>query len=591
MRRPFFALPLLLALVVGALAGPSTTATAADETGTISGTVTLAGGDVTDVEVLIIRSAESSAIAATRPDGQGRWSIAVPKGTYRVLFAGGRSVVRQHWGGQDPAAVVVIPGGAVTGIDASITLGGSIVVECAPQQGSLQVQLLRRESDSWLPTRHTFLIDQSPWWAPFHGLEPGTYRLHLEAMPGRNARGQRSEGVTPVPVDQDQDIVVKPGSIQSVEVDVPMSAGLIQPIVHPSVSEPRYDGTFELRLGTWAEGTTVLDQQWYSGTSTMHPVDGAPGRIFSAGSQHHGHRVAARTVVRRAGHPDTVHWSETQRVSEPLDRDVAVTLGRTTADVETGARLAGEWINGQYVVYQWFLDGKLMESNSYGRYLPPRTSVGRTLRVRVTQDLEGRRIAAETSVVVGATARRLVSRPRVLRARVGQAPAVHDIFRTWTPTPFVAGSDDYRFRTQWYLDGKPLANPPGRLSWRLAGRSLRARVTLTQVGYRPVAVETATVRVQLANMVRSLAAPPAIDNQKQLQVGDTARVSKGRWSPRPTRVRYQWYAGNRAIKGATKSRLKITQRLAGVRIRVKVTVGHTGYRTATAWSRTARVSG
>jgi hypothetical protein len=593
MRRPLHALPLLLALVAGAIAAPTSTATAtaasmADEsTGTISGTVTYPGGDVTNIAVYLRHPQERSAFTSTRPDDQGRWSITVPAGTYRVHFGGDKYVVRQDWGGANPADVVVAPGAAVTDVDASLVRGGNIAAMSTASAGAFQLRLFQKDGDLWVPTPHGSLLDGAPWWTSFQGLEPGTYRLQVESLPGGNAWGERNAGVTPLPTIQQEDLVVTPGSTLTPRVAAPASSNLVQPVQRPSVSEPGRAGTFELRPGSWPSGTSVVEQQWYSGPDVMGPLAGATGRTFSAGAQHHGHHVAVRTVVRRAGHPDTVHWSATQRVMEPVERDVQITLGRTSADVETSARISGDWMSGTYVVYHWFVDGTLMSSSSNGAFRPPRSSVGKTLRVRVTQDFEGRRLAAETAVVVGETTRRLVARPRIQNARVEDYPSVTDVWKTWSPAPDVYyDTPDFRFRTEWFLDGRPIATPR-RLSWRFGGHRLHARVTLSQTGYRTATINTPPVTVQLGRIYS--AARPDL-NALMVSAGGTLRASKGSWSVRPTSVRYRWYADKKPIKGATSSRLKVTKKMAGKRLRLRVTASHPGYRSATRWSSTLRVN-
>lgn len=65
------------------------------------------------------------------------------------------------------------------------------------------------------------------------------------------------------------------------------------------------------------------------------------------------------------------------------------------------------------------------------------------------------------------------------------------------------------------------------------------------------------------------------------QVGRTLQARPGAWGPAGVRLAYQWYAGSRAIPGATRSTLAVDAALAGQRISVRVTGALDGYASAT----------
>ncbi|MDR1768608.1 MAG: hypothetical protein LBR32_09335, partial [Propionibacteriaceae bacterium] len=74
------------------------------------------------------------------------------------------------------------------------------------------------------------------------------------------------------------------------------------------------------------------------------------------------------------------------------------------------------------------------------------------------------------------------------------------------------------------------------------------------------------------------------------KVGKTLKVKKGTWDPKPDKFTYQWYAGSKAIKGATKASLKLTKKQKGKTILVKVTGAKSGLKAVTrASARTAKV--
>lgn len=64
-----------------------------------------------------------------------------------------------------------------------------------------------------------------------------------------------------------------------------------------------------------------------------------------------------------------------------------------------------------------------------------------------------------------------------------------------------------------------------------------------------------------------------------LKVGKTLEAKKGTWTPSPTTVGYQWFAGDKPIAGATTSFLKLTKAMRGKRISVRLTLKKVGITT------------
>jgi hypothetical protein len=63
-------------------------------------------------------------------------------------------------------------------------------------------------------------------------------------------------------------------------------------------------------------------------------------------------------------------------------------------------------------------------------------------------------------------------------------------------------------------------------------------------------------------------------------VGQRLRVTKGAWNPTSVKRKVQWLANGKKIKGATKTRLRLTSKLAGKKIKVKVTASAAGMTSA-----------
>jgi hypothetical protein len=104
---------------------------------------------------------------------------------------------------------------------------------------------------------------------------------------------------------------------------------------------------------------------------------------------------------------------------------------------------------------------------------------------------------------------------------------------------------------------------------------LRVRVTAADAaGARAVADSAFTSRVRAATMVSR--ERPRLRGVRRF--GHTLRATTGTWSPRPTKVRYQWLRGDRPIRRATGARYRLRPVDVGRRISVQVratAVGHT----------------
>lgn len=128
---------------------------------------------------------------------------------------------------------------------------------------------------------------------------------------------------------------------------------------------------------------------------------------------------------------------------------------------------------------------------------------------------------------------------------------------------------------QWLRNGAAIAGAT-KATYVVAAADVGARLTVkvtgSATGFAPATItSTATAPV----------APGALSGSKpkvkgKAKVGKKLTVKAGAWTPGTT-LTYRWYAGKKAIKGATKAKLKVTKKLRGKRISVKVTGAKAGY--------------
>lgn len=137
---------------------------------------------------------------------------------------------------------------------------------------------------------------------------------------------------------------------------------------------------------------------------------------------------------------------------------------------------------------------------------------------------------------------------------------------------------------QWNGDGAPLAGATAT-TYVLTAADLGKRMSVTVTGTRPGFASASRTSAQTTQVSRGvLGAPPVPTIKGKAIVGRVLKARPGRWEAGVT-LRYQWFAGRTAIKGATAKKLKVLGAYRGKRLRVVVTGSLPGYDQRVAKSR------
>lgn len=112
-----------------------------------------------------------------------------------------------------------------------------------------------------------------------------------------------------------------------------------------------------------------------------------------------------------------------------------------------------------------------------------------------------------------------------------------------------------------------------------------APATLTPPAPSVVVADSAVAAVPLLKAPKKTlkSATPKVTGSAA--VGKTLKVTPGKWTA-GTKLTYQWFAGGKTIAKATKTSLKLTSKMAGKSITVKVTGKKQGYKAVTKTSKT-----
>lgn len=152
----------------------------------------------------------------------------------------------------------------------------------------------------------------------------------------------------------------------------------------------------------------------------------------------------------------------------------------------------------------------------------------------------------------------------------------------WTPS---VKSATY----QWYRGSKAISGAKKStytLTKSDAGKKIRVRVA----GSRPAFTSVAKYSSFTGAIAKTFVKKPAPKIKGTVKVGRTLTATVGTWSPKPTKVAYQWKVNGKTIKGATKKTYKVKSSNAGKRITVTVKVAKKGYLTTSkSSSKTAKV--
>ena len=151
---------------------------------------------------------------------------------------------------------------------------------------------------------------------------------------------------------------------------------------------------------------------------------------------------------------------------------------------------------------------------------------------------------------------------------------------------------------------KPVAGATATYSWNVAGKKVSSGASYTIPGsaYKKKlsctvslragggSASTATSKATTVALGKPLKATKKPKLSGPGKVGKTEKVSKGSWSPRASTYSYQWFAGSKAIKHATKSSLKLKKSEKGKKITCRVTAHRTGYASGKATSKGIKVT-
>lgn len=224
------------------------------------------------------------------------------------------------------------------------------------------------------------------------------------------------------------------------------------------------------------------------------------------------------------------------------------------------------------VTYQWYRGETAIAGATAATYTLTAEDDGQRIRV----DATGAR-PAFTSTTVASAYTGTITKPFA----AAPAPKITGTLKvgkkltaavgTWSPVPTT-------LTYQWKSNDRSISGATKStyvVSSTDVGKRLTVSVTATAAGY----TKTTKTSAKTAVVIRPFTTSPTPKITGTAKVGKMLTASAGTWSPKPSKLTYQWKADGKVIKGATGKTYTITSSRAGKRITVTVTASRSGYTT------------
>ncbi|MGM0929146.1 MAG: S8 family serine peptidase [Actinomycetota bacterium] len=325
---------------------------------------------------------------------------------------------------------------------------------------------------------------------------------------------------------------------------------------------PVVDSTLSVDPGTWTTGT-ALSYQWFRDDAA---ISGATATRYTLSAEDVGSSVAVRVSGTKAGYLGASVLSDAQ-IIQPGTFDVPTPVILGTAKV--GQRLtvdSGVWPRGTTLVHTWYRDGSpLLEHDEYRLR---EDDLGSVFSVYISGEKPG-----YTPVMLESAP----TAPVLAGDLTGPVPTISGTAKTGETLTVNPGAwtEGATLKYKWLRDGKTIAGATAtnyRLTPTDAGKRILVRVIGTKPGYTTAWKDSAATAAVAKAALR--ASTPKIAGVTK--VGKTLTAWKGTWTS-GAKVEHQWLRNGKSIKGATKSKYKLTASDASTRIQVRTTGTLLGY--------------
>ncbi|WP_310961434.1 CHAP domain-containing protein [Nocardioides terrisoli] len=346
--------------------------------------------------------------------------------------------------------------------------------------------------------------------------------------------------------------------------------------VPPAVSGTAQVGVpLTVSSGTWKPAGSYT-YQWYAGGVA---IPGATGTAYTPVAGDLGKPITVQVRASLAGYQAATTTTAPTAAVAPgsLVNSAVPSISGTPQIGRVLTASTGTWSPAASYAYQWYDVGASgaatpIAGATASSYRPTPGVIGDQVTVVVTATRPGyttatSRAAPTAAVVPGSftnTAPPTVSGV----AQVGRT--LHATTGGWSP-----GGTAYAYR--WFADGTTIPDAtrpdftPGAAQ---VGKHLTAQVTVTRNGWT-TALATSSATSPVRRGVMTAQSGPGVRGLPV--VGGQLRATRGRWTPQPDAIGYQWLADGEPVEGATAATFSPTRAQLGQRISVREVATTAGY--------------
>ncbi|KQY58519.1 hypothetical protein ASD11_02320 [Aeromicrobium sp. Root495] len=336
----------------------------------------------------------------------------------------------------------------------------------------------------------------------------------------------------------------------------------------------------------------TMSYQWFQvapDSTLLTKIVGATASDFTVTSAQAGKKLVVVVTAERLNFNDrAISSAQTSPVlTQDMTSTPVPTIAGSVVAGQTVTASPGTWEPAPVTFsYQWYLDGQILTTAKSANLTLRPEYAGRTVAVAVTGSKSGYTPVtrtSQTSTVAGASMGGAT--PTITgTAKVGQT-LTGGTAASWSP---LGSSLTFIWRTSagvTLMSGtsRTLVVPASAL-----GKTISLTIQGEKSGYvTAIRTSAATATVKAGTITAS-----AVRVSGTAKVGRTLTAYAGTWRPTPVKLSYRWYANNKPITGAVRSKFKIPSWAKGRRLKVKVTGTKTGftstYRVSAQTSRVAR---
>jgi len=331
--------------------------------------------------------------------------------------------------------------------------------------------------------------------------------------------------------------------------------------------------TLTVDHGEWAPYANSFAYQWKRNGAN---IDGATAKTYVLTQADAAKDITVSVTGTNPGYNSvTVTSAQTTIASTAFSAAPVPTISGTVAVGNTLTAVPGAWSPQPGLTYQWTRDGANIASATSSTYALVAADAGTAIAVEVTGTLAGYVTTSKTSAGSTVAAGTFATAPvPTISGSSAVGSTLTAMPGTWSPTA--------DFTYQWLRDDAPIGGATSStyaLVQADAGHHVSVTVTGSATGYTPTERTSGAVEISLS--LSDFLATPAPVFETTFTVDGTVHAAYIPWDPSPQSFTYQWLRDGVEIAGATQEDYVATPLDDGKSLSLRLTGESPGYNSVT----------